>query len=310
MPGKTRRTRGTATRAKSSRRAPDAAAKARRQQPPEFDFDELQLSEIWGAIVDGIGEANRPRPGRDRETIPEDLRDPESLSRGPRLLRQAAERYLQECAVPPLEVGAQRELWNDIARAAGELKNKLETALRHRNGAYWHARLREPIHPLKLEDETISIGSALCTLIRLQHAAQEWARPLWWSPSIFYTFSGRREPSVVYLQRVLMLWTMFGCELGLSRDPSSGKIGGPLARYLRAVTVPVMGQDAPAAETYRHYVRRQKALYRQWAEIKAGLDGLPSQNNAEGRMQIPKDALTKREISSRLAKRLLGREVR
>jgi hypothetical protein len=62
----------------------------------------------------------------------------------------------------------------------------------------------------------------------------------------------------MYVFKVLLIWTSLGGELGVSRHPRHGNIQGPLARFFRAVTVPVMGPSAPSPESLPEIVRRQR----------------------------------------------------
>jgi hypothetical protein len=66
------------------------------------------------------------------------------------------------------------------------------------------------------------------------------------------------NPKFMYEFKVLRIWTSLGGELRLSRHPLDGSIRGPLARFFRAVTVPVMGPSAPSPESLPEIVRRQK----------------------------------------------------
>jgi len=66
------------------------------------------------------------------------------------------------------------------------------------------------------------------------------------------------NPKLMYEFKVLSTWTELGGELRVSRHPKKGKIQGPLARFFRAVTVPVMGTSAPSPESLPDIVRRQK----------------------------------------------------
>ena len=63
---------------------------------------------------------------------------------------------------------------------------------------------------------------------------------------------------LMYEFKVLLIWTFLGGELRVSRHPISQKIQGPLARFFRAVTVPVMGASAPSPESLPDIIRRQK----------------------------------------------------
>jgi hypothetical protein len=62
----------------------------------------------------------------------------------------------------------------------------------------------------------------------------------------------------MYVFKVLLIWTSLGGELKVSRHPRHGNIQGPLARFFRAVTVPVMGPSAPSPESLPEILRRQR----------------------------------------------------
>jgi hypothetical protein len=64
------------------------------------------------------------------------------------------------------------------------------------------------------------------------------------------------NPRLRYEFQVLSVWTKLGGDLRISRHPKSGKV--QLARFFRAVTVPVMGISAPSPESLPDIVRRQK----------------------------------------------------
>jgi hypothetical protein len=66
------------------------------------------------------------------------------------------------------------------------------------------------------------------------------------------------NPKFMYEFKVLFIWTFLGGELRVSRHPRDGNIQGPLARFFRAVTVPVMGPSAPSPESLPEIVRRQR----------------------------------------------------
>jgi hypothetical protein len=158
--------------------------------------------------------------------------------------------------------------WKKVARICDELKNEIGNALESRYGAR-RDELDHPVHPLKYGDAELTFGAVLDVLAELKFGAEEFSKPLWWGVSIFKTSTGRLDPSVVYLQSILLMWKEDFCgELKISRDPNSGQIGGPLARYIDAVATPVMGPAAPSPNSYRSLINRQKALYRRWEEIR------------------------------------------
>ena len=93
--------------------------------------------------------------------------------------------------------------------------------------------------------------------------AETTAEPFYWGVSRLVSFTGRLDPQIVYFQHILWLWTdIFRGKLKLSRDPGSGQLRGPLARYFLAVTGPVMTDEAPSLESLPDIVDRQKSFYR------------------------------------------------
>jgi len=76
--------------------------------------------------------------------------------------------------------------------------------------------------------------------------------------SVPYGVREHERPRRVYYEALLRAWKSIGGNLGTSRDPFSGEVNGPLVRFFRAATVPVMGAAAPASETIRDIVSRFK----------------------------------------------------
>jgi hypothetical protein len=70
------------------------------------------------------------------------------------------------------------------------------------------------------------------------------------------------SPRLMYEWEILEIWVQLGGRLGISRHPRTGKVQGPLARFFRAVTVPVMGASAPALETLRDAIARHEKIRR------------------------------------------------
>jgi len=66
------------------------------------------------------------------------------------------------------------------------------------------------------------------------------------------------NPKLMYQFKVLLIWTSLGGELRVSRHPKHGKVQGPLARFFRAVTGPVMGALTPSPESLPDIIERQK----------------------------------------------------
>jgi hypothetical protein len=79
-----------------------------------------------------------------------------------------------------------------------------------------------------------------------------------------HSFSRRKDPGVVFQQQILWLWThQFGGDLSFAYDKASDpeRPYGPLVEYLRSVTGPVMGCNAPAPSGLRSLINRQKSFY-------------------------------------------------
>jgi hypothetical protein len=66
------------------------------------------------------------------------------------------------------------------------------------------------------------------------------------------------NPRMMYEWQILTSWTGLGGKLTRSRDRETQKIGGLLARFFRAVTIPVMGARAPSLETLPDIIARKK----------------------------------------------------
>jgi hypothetical protein len=66
------------------------------------------------------------------------------------------------------------------------------------------------------------------------------------------------SPREDYFREVLGTWMKIGGELKYSRNPNSKKLGGPLVRFFGAVTSPVLGADAPALESIKDIIDREK----------------------------------------------------
>jgi hypothetical protein len=124
-------------------------------------------------------------------------------------------------------------------------------------------------------------GQVFDLLNELQAALESTAEYAW-AVHLTDSFSGRLDPSVVYLQQVLFLWTeTFGGKLGISRSPDdSKKIGGPLVRYLLAVVRPVMGANTPSLQSLPDIVDRQKDFDHWWAAFKRLSESGPHNPNA------------------------------
>lgn len=89
-------------------------------------------------------------------------------------------------------------------------------------------------------------------------------RTLLLGPPECWTYSGRLEPRVVYMQQILWLWTdRFGGKLTYSVDSTRipTRIHGRLVDYVSAVASPVMKDKAPKPSSLPDVVERQKKFY-------------------------------------------------
>jgi hypothetical protein len=75
------------------------------------------------------------------------------------------------------------------------------------------------------------------------------------------------HPRAVYFHDLIQLWVMLGGRLTYSRDSATKKPGGPLIRYMQAVTKPVMEKAAPTAEGIVKLISRE----RNWRKLAADL---------------------------------------
>jgi hypothetical protein len=102
-------------------------------------------------------------------------------------------------------------------------------------------------------------------LEEVQKGCDQLAGPSFWGVSRRHSFTGRLDPSVVYYQAVLCIWTDdFGGSLRLSRSSErSNKVYGPLLRFFFAVVGPVMGKRTPSHQSLHDIVARQKE-FRDW----------------------------------------------
>jgi hypothetical protein len=162
-----------------------------------------------------------------------------------RRLRYAAHRYL---------LGADDEGWlkgrllkNSAAwKQVASLAEKLQSALAHASS--FHVDSHKHLRRLKM-------------LTVLAKEATIFTGP---RPSV-----GRNEVRNDYYARVISVWMDMGGQLKKTRNAmvAGGPQvpGGPLVRFIQAVTKPVMGEDAPTPEGIASVIERQKAQVRgQW----------------------------------------------
>jgi hypothetical protein len=225
--------------------------------PAEFDYTPEQWDQIEACIRQGT---RKPRSPQERNALPLPLRDIEPAHEHRRLLREAAAEYHQLLRKPRLSPARLQNRCEKLRRLVRSLRAEIDDFSRLRP---FDAGLS--INPYGLDG--ITWRETMRVLTEVEAGLAELSKPIWWSLGYFYSFSGRTEPRVVYIQRVLTLWTLVGGRLQLSNN--SGTIGGPLPRFLAAVARPVMGQDTPKPASYRKLIDRQKAFYRKLNEIRA-----------------------------------------
>jgi hypothetical protein len=91
-------------------------------------------------------------------------------------------------------------------------------------------------------------------------------------PAYAWSYSGRLEPRVPYVQQILWLWThRFGGKLTLSVD---WRVHGLLVDYVAAVAGPVMKDAAPKPSSLRDSIERQKKFYAWLSEFSRKHHGL------------------------------------
>ena len=118
--------------------------------------------------------------------------------------------------------------WQSIRRLAGELHEQLDKANVPRVDGSKYGTLLKSLAKLT-NDSSISSAKSL------------------------------QSPRENYYSDVLGVWLdELGGRLGLSRGSNTHKLGGPLVRFFRAVTCPVLKTDAPALETISDIVGRER----------------------------------------------------
>jgi hypothetical protein len=83
-------------------------------------------------------------------------------------------------------------------------------------------------------------------------------------PAYCFSYTGRLEPRVPYMQQILWLWThRFGGNLTLSVDSTCipARVYGSLVDYIAAVAGPILKAAAPKPSGLRDVVERQKKFY-------------------------------------------------
>jgi hypothetical protein len=231
-----------------------------------FDYSEAQWVEIECSI-----KAVREKP------VSEDERAS---------LRREADDYRRRVAerASGRDVSPKRRAQLDarVVRLCGQLRDAIERVGRSRSGDAWSSeggvlipadlaqRLASSLlgnwRNFEVSDfSPLSNGDIVDLLTAIQNTLP--APPGF---SLLYSISGRRDPSVIYYQRVLFLWKdTFEGRLAISRDSQdASKIGGPLIRYFFAVARPVMGGHTPSLQSLPDIVDRQKGFDSWWSAYK------------------------------------------
>jgi hypothetical protein len=121
----------------------------------------------------------------------------------------------------------------------------------------------------------LTFGDTLDFLEEVENALRESSDPFYFKVSKVTSVTGRLDPSVVYAQRILWLWTtQFFGDLTCSWNPVAGEDSGPLVRYFFAVARPVMGIDTPSVQSLKKIVKRQKQFSKWYWELMCD-SGLP-----------------------------------
>jgi hypothetical protein len=110
----------------------------------------------------------------------------------------------------------------------------------------------------------MTITEICAFLSKLEIGADQTAAEFRCRPPYCWTYTGRLEPRVPYVQQILWLWThRFGGELTLSIDSTHipARVYGSLVDYVAAVAGPVMKDAAPKPSALRNVIDRQKKFY-------------------------------------------------
>jgi hypothetical protein len=104
-------------------------------------------------------------------------------------------------------------------------------------------------------------GLAHALVDHLVQTAQDRTKPLRVGGSRLKRVRDQDLPRMYYYRDLLRIWTRkIGGQLRFSRHPISGEPRGPLIRFLRAATGPVLGAEAPSVESLADAINREKRL--------------------------------------------------
>lgn len=252
------------------------------RRPPSFDYNEVEWAEIETAI-----KAVRQVP------LSEDERS---------LLRKAANHFRsrldQRKNGTYLTPEQRRNSWKKVQRLCAQLREALAVAAEARYFDDWRAHTIAfipehvmrvivaqlvPTHPdienvslslrprdvrdlLLVGSCSLSVGDIIDLIEDVETEALEvGSYSFLWKSHRLVSYTGRLDPSVIFYQRILRLWTDdFGGKLTTTYDSGAGKIRGPLGKYFFAVARPVMDDDAPSPQSFRDIVDRQKQFLKWW----------------------------------------------
>jgi uncharacterized protein YdaU (DUF1376 family) len=123
----------------------------------------------------------------------------------------------------------------------------------------------------------LTFGEVVDLLEAIESELREVSHPFYWKVSKVTSVTGRLDPSVVYVQRILWLWVkeFFG-DLKCSWNPVAGEDCGPLVRYFFSVARPVMGPHTPSPQSLKKIIERQKQFSEwYWALMRdSGMPGV------------------------------------
>lgn len=123
---------------------------------------------------------------------------------------------------------------------------------------------KERIQNKELYCAELNYGVVLDLLSEVHRSLRRMSRPYPWKKRKRVSFTGRSDPSVIYFQRILSLWTeQFRGALTLSWDAVKGRYSGRLTAFFFAVVRPVMGCRTPSPQSIKKIVGQQRRFI-QW----------------------------------------------
>lgn len=209
-----------------------------------FNYTQAQWADIEAAVT-----TTRNAPLSDAERV--DL-----LVAANAFFHNSAERESGTYVPPKVKT----ESWRKLEQRCGQLREALETACRYLLGDSWR---EEPITFLGVPGPTFGDVEDLAARVQVR-AKEITGNPSALKPTIVQSFTGRLDPSVVFQQRILSIWTNhLKGRLTVTHDPISGEIKGALVKYFLAVAGPVMGEKLPSLQSLPDIVERQKLFQKE-----------------------------------------------